>query len=310
MAFPAYGILRARYEAYLLLERGLSENTRHAYLRDLDTLHYYLDSIGKNFDEVSIEILEKFVAELYDTGISSRSVARIISGVKSAFRYLKMEHLVENNPAVLLEGPRAGLHLPEVLTIDEIDAMLEMVDTESVTGLRNRAIIETMYGCGLRVSELCNLEISRIDFERRFLVVTGKGSKQRLVPMSENSIEEISNYMNIERPRLHIKPGEENILFLNVRGHRLTRQMIFIFLRQIAEMAGVKKVISPHTLRHSFATHLLEGGANLRAIQQMLGHESIATTEIYLHLDNARLREEILLHHPRNNSSRKIKFEN
>lgn len=299
-AVPPYSILQSRYEAYLLLERGLSDNTREAYLRDLDTLDSYLAGAGIELADVTVEVLEQFVAELCAMGISARSVARIISGVKSAFRYMKMEHIIDSNPAVLLEGPRMGLHLPEVLTIDDIDAMLDVVDTESVTGLRNRAIIETMYGCGLRVSELCNLEISRIDFERQFLVVTGKGSKQRLVPMSENAVEEISNYLTLERPRLRIKPGEENIVFLNVRGHRLSRQMIFIFLRQVAEMAGVKKTISPHTLRHSFATHLLEGGANLRAIQQMLGHESIATTEIYLHLDNTRLREEILLHHPRN----------
>lgn len=297
---PAYPVIRTRYAAYLLLERGLAENTRQAYLRDFDTLQSYLEGVNRSFDAITIEDLERFIAELCEMGISPRSVARIMSGVKSLFRYLKMEHMIENNPAVLLEGPRTGFHLPEVLTVEEIDAMLDSVDSESVTGLRNRAIIETMYGCGLRVSELCNLEISRIDFDRKFLIVTGKGSKQRLVPMSESSVEEIKNYLRLERPRLDIKPGEENIVFLNVRGHRLTRQMIFIFLRKIAEEAGIKKTISPHTLRHSFATHLLEGGANLRAIQQMLGHESIATTEIYLHLDNIRLREEILLHHPRN----------
>lgn len=297
---PPHDVLRARYNAYLLLERGLADNTREAYLRDFDTLHAFVDSAGLRLDTVGIDDLEKFVFDLCEMGISPRSVARIISGTKSVFRYLKMEHVIDTNPATMLDSPRTGLHLPEVLTVDEIDAMLDAVDQESATGLRNRAIIETMYGCGLRVSELCNLEISRIDFDRRFLVVTGKGNKQRLVPMSENSIEEIQNYMHLERPRLKIKPGEENIVFLNVRGHRLSRQMVFIFLRQVAEQAGIKRTISPHTLRHSFATHLLEGGANLRAIQQMLGHESIATTEIYLHLDNTRLREEILLHHPRN----------
>lgn len=304
MTLPAYEKIRAQYEAYLLLERGLAANTRESYLRDLDTLHVFLADRGQDFPDVDIVTLESFVATLAEMGISPRTVARIISGIKSAFRFFKIEHIIDENPTVLLEGPRLGLHLPEVLTVEEIDAMLEMVDTESVTGLRNRAIIETMYGCGLRVSELCNLEISRIDFERQFLIVTGKGSKQRLVPMSENSIEEIKNYLSLERPRLKIKPGEENIVFLNVRGHRLTRQMVFIFLRQIAEMAGIKKKISPHTLRHSFATHLLDGGANLRAIQQMLGHESIATTEIYLHLDTFRLREEIILHHPRNRVKR------
>lgn len=297
---PSPKSLRARYQAYLLLERGLSDNTRDAYLRDFDTFVGYLETSGTSFDNVDIVLLEQFIADLSSTGISARSVARIISGVKSAFRFMKMEHIIDSNPAVLLEGPHIGLHLPQVLTIDEIDTMLEMVDTESATGLRNRAIIETMYGCGLRVSELCNLELSNIDFDRKFLIVTGKGNKQRLVPMSESSIEEISNYLRIERPRLKIKPGEDGIVFLNVRGSRLSRQMVFIFLRQLADMAGIKKTISPHTLRHSFATHLLEGGANLRAIQQMLGHESIATTEIYLHLDNNRLREEIMLHHPRN----------
>jgi len=297
---PPYETLRSRYDAYLLLERGLSENTRIAYLRDLDSLQAYLASEGIDFPEVTTKHLEKFVAQLYDLGIAPRSIARIISGFKSAMRYLKMEGIIEKNPARLLEGPRLGRHLPDVLTVDEIDAMLDAVDLESPTGRRNRAIIETMYGCGLRVSELCNLEISRIDFEHKFLIVSGKGNKERLVPMSDPSIEEIELYLREERPRLNIKAGEENILFLNMRGHRLTRQMVFIFLRQLAEAAGIRKTISPHTLRHSFATHLLEGGANLRAIQQMLGHESISTTEIYLHLDSGRIREEILLHHPRN----------
>ena len=300
VSVPPYDILRARYEAYLLLERGLSPNTREAYLRDADTFHDYLSDASVSFSEVSIDLLEKFIADLYETGISARSVARMISGVKSIFRYLRLEHIIEINPASMLESPHLGMHLPEVLSVEEIDAMIDAIDMESQTGLRNRAIIETLYGCGLRVSELCNLEISRIDFDRKFLIVTGKGSKQRLVPMSESAADEIEAYLKLERPRLKIRDGEENIVFLNVRGHRLTRQMIFIFLRQLANLAGIKKSISPHTLRHSFATHLLEGGANLRAIQQMLGHESISTTEIYLHLDNYRLREEILLHHPRN----------
>jgi len=284
----------------MLLERGLSDNTREAYLRDLDTLQGYLRDRGVDFHEVTVEHLEDFIKELYDTGIAPRSIARVLSGVKSAMKYLKMERVIDNNPALLIEGPRMGRHLPEVLSVEDIDAMLDAVDQESATGRRNRAIIETLYGCGLRVSELCNLQISRIDFAHRFLIVTGKGNKERLVPMSEPAVEEITLYLHEERPRLNIKPGEEDIVFLNVRGHRLTRQMVFIFLRKLAEEAGVRKTISPHTLRHSFATHLLEGGANLRAIQQMLGHESIATTEIYLHLDTTRLREEILQHHPRN----------
>jgi integrase/recombinase XerD len=192
-----------------------------------------------------------------------------------------------------------GKHLPEVLTVDEIDRMIFMVDMTKAEGQRNRAIIETLYGCGLRVSELCNLEISRVNLDEGYLTVIGKGNKERMVPMSETSIEEIRLYL-VEREKLNIKSGEENILFLNRRGHRLTRVMVFYIVRNLAELADVRKTISPHTLRHSFATHLLEGGANLRSIQQMLGHENISTTEIYLHMDNTRLREEILLHHPRN----------
>lgn len=296
----SYTALRSRYYAYLLLERALSANTREAYLRDLDSLQQFMEPRGIDFASLTLADLENFVADLCDLGISPRSVARVISGVKSALKFCRLEGVIENNPAALLSSPRLGRHLPEVLSVEEIDSLCDAVDLESPTGRRNRAIIETLYGCGLRVSELCNLEISRIDFERRFIIVHGKGNKERLVPMSEPSIEEISLYLNEERPRLKIKAGEEDIVFLNMRGHRLTRQMIFIFLRDLAAEAGITRDISPHTLRHSFATHLLEGGANLRAIQQMLGHESIATTEIYLHLDSSRLREEILLHHPRN----------
>lgn len=296
----SYTALRKRYEAYLLLERALTANTREAYLRDLDTLHQFMAPRGIDFATLTLENLDDFVAELADLGIGARSIARIISGIKSAMRFCKLEGIIDKNPAHLLSSPRIGRALPQVLSVDEIDAMIDAVDLESPTGRRNRAIIETLYGCGLRVSELCNLELSRIDFDNRFLIVHGKGNKERLVPMSEPSIEEIQLYLADERSRLKVKMGEDDIVFLNMRGHRLTRQMIFIFLRELADKAGIAKTISPHTLRHSFATHLLEGGANLRAIQQMLGHESIATTEIYLHLDNTRLREEILLHHPRN----------
>jgi len=299
---PPYSVIRARYAAYLLLERGLADNTRMAYQADIDRLQVWLADIGLDYHEVQIEHLERFVADLYELGISPRSTARIISGIKSLFRYLKLEGEVDPNPALMLDSPRMGKHLPEVLSVDEIDAMIAAIPADSPTANRNRAIIETMYGCGLRVSELCNLEFSRIDFERRIAIVTGKGDKERLVPMSDTSVDAIRDYLD-DRATLNVKAGEENIVFLNVRGHRLSRQMVFIFLRDLAAAAGIAKSISPHTLRHSFATHLLEGGANLRAIQQMLGHESIATTEIYLHLDNTRLREEILLHHPRNRRS-------
>jgi integrase/recombinase XerD len=283
----------------MLLERGLSDNTRVAYLADLDRFSEWLDDRQLSFDKVTIETLQQFVAELYDLGISPRTQARIISGLKSFYRFLALERIVEENPTLLLDAPRVGKHLPEVLTVDEIDRMIFMVDMTKAEGQRNRAIIETLYGCGLRVSELCNLEISRVNLDEGYLTVIGKGNKERMVPMSETSIEEIRLYL-VERENLNIKPGEENILFLNRRGHRLTRVMVFYIVRNLAELADVRKTISPHTLRHSFATHLLEGGANLRSIQQMLGHENISTTEIYLHMDNTRLREEILLHHPRN----------
>lgn len=295
-----YDSLRRRYEAYLLLERGLSDNTREAYLADIGRLHDYLESHDVCFDRAGIDSLSDYVAQLSELGISPRSIARTVSSVRSFYRFLRLEREIDTNPALLLEVPRTGRRLPEVLSVDEIDRMISAIDITTRTGRRNRAIIETLYGCGLRVSELCNLELGSINFREGFVIVRGKGDKERLVPLSEPASEQIQIYMAEERPLLPVKPGEEGIVFLNVRGHRLTRQMVFIMLRQLADAAGIDRVISPHTLRHSFATHLLEGGANLRAIQQMLGHETIATTEIYLHLDNARLREEILLHHPRN----------
>jgi integrase/recombinase XerD len=303
--FPPYRIVRAHYEAFLLLERGLSDNTRVAYLSDIDRFVDWLQDVNLAIEEVKIDTFQDFVAELYDLGISPRTQARIISGIKSFYRYLTIEKLIAENPTLLLEAPRLGKHLPEVLTVEEIDDMIAAIDMTKAEGQRNRAIIETMYGCGLRVSELCNLEMSNVHLQEQYLTVIGKGNKERMVPMSETSIDEIRSYL-VDRDKLNIKSGEEGILFLNRRGHRLTRVMVFYIVRDLAEAAGVKKTISPHTLRHSFATHLLEGGANLRSIQQMLGHESIATTEIYLHLDNTRLREEILLHHPRNIKKRLI----
>ena len=289
-----------QYSAYLLLERGLSENTRQSYLNDVAKLIRYLNDNNKSIKEVSLDDLHYFIAQLHDLGISSRSQARIISGIKSFFKFLKLENKIENNPTLLLESPRIGRKLPEVLSIDEIDNMLSCIDLSSNEGQRNRAIVETLYGCGLRVSELVNLEINKIFFDEEYIIVTGKGDKERLVPISPVAVNEIKLYLD-DRSKLNIKPGEENILFLNRRGRRLTRVMIFYIIKQLAELAGIRKEISPHTLRHSFATHLLEGGANLRAIQQMLGHESIATTEIYIHIDRTRLRDEILNFHPRNN---------
>ena len=289
-----------QYSAHLLLERGLSENTRQSYLNDVEHLLRYLNDNNLGLKDVTLDTLHNFIAELHDLGISPRSQARIISGIKSFFRFLKLENRIDSNPTLLLESPRVGRKLPEVLSIEEIDEMISCIDLSTNEGQRNRAIIETLYGCGLRVSELVNLEINKIFLDEEYIVITGKGNKERVVPISPVAIHEIELYLN-DRQHLDIKPGEENILFLNRRGRRLTRVMIFYIIKNLAQLAGIRKEISPHTLRHSFATHLLEGGANLRAIQQMLGHESISTTEVYIHIDRTRLREEILPYHPRNN---------
>ena len=288
-----------QYSAYLLLERGLSNNTREGYLNDVKKLLNYLNENNLSLKDVSLDHLHNFIATLHDLGISSRSQARIISGIKSFFRFLKLENHIDTNPTLLLESPRVGRKLPEVLSIEEIDEIISCIDLSANEGQRNRAIIETLYSCGLRVSELINLEINKIFLEEEYIVIKGKGNKERIVPISPTAIHEIKLYLD-DRRHLDIKPGEENILFLNRRGRRLTRVMIFYIIKQLAELANIRKEISPHTLRHSFATHLLEGGANLRAIQQMLGHESISTTEIYIHIDRTRLREEILSFHPRN----------
>ena len=296
---PDYATLKARYTAFLTLERGLSENTRINYLADADRLVEWLDNAGNNLYSTDLECLQGFIIDLHQLGISPRSQARIISGIKSLYRYMMIENLINVNPTLLLESPHLGRKLPDVLTVEEIDGMVNAVDMTKAEGKRNRAIIETLYGCGLRVSELCNLRIDNINFDEGLLIVIGKGDKQRIVPMSPTSIDEIQQWL-VQRSEIMVKRGEEGILFLNRRGRRLTRVMVFYIVRSLAEAAGVRKSISPHTLRHSFATHLLEGGANLRAIQQMLGHESIATTELYIHLDKSHLREEILTHHPRN----------
>ena len=287
------------YEAYLILERGLSDNTREAYVRDVGKLVRYLETEKVTLREVTTDTLRAFAADLFDLGISPRTQARIVSGIKSFFRFMKLEGYLDSNPSLLLESPALRRHLPEVLRVDEIDAMIGAIDMEKAEGQRNRAIMETLYGCGLRVSELINLEISKLYFDEQFIMVHGKGDKERIVPISPQAIREIKYYLP-DRALLPVNRGEENILFLNRRGHRLTRVMIFYIIKQLAEAAGIRKEVSPHTLRHSFATHLLEGGANLRAIQQMLGHEDISTTEIYLHIDRSMLRAEILAHHPRN----------
>lgn len=287
------------YEGYMLLEKGLSDNTVVSYRADIDKLLRFLADKKMMLRDTDSATLHEFLATLHDLGIAPASQARIISGLKSFFRYLKTEDYISDNPTLLIDAPHTGRHLPEVLSVEEIDRMITCIDLSTPEGQRNRAIIETLYSCGLRVSELVNLSLSNLFLDEQYVIVRGKGSKERMVPISDTAIEEIKLYME-QRAQMDIKPGEESILFLNRRGRRLTRVMVFYIIKRLCELAGIRKDISPHTLRHSFATHLLEGGANLRAIQQMLGHESIATTEIYLHLDRSMLRQEILLHHPRN----------
>lgn len=291
--------IKNEYRAHLILERGLSNNSIGAYENDVNKLISYLADEQVKIKEVTLDTLQNFICVLHDMEISPRSQARIISGIKSFFRFLKLEDYIDENPSLLLEAPQIGRHLPEVLSVEEIDSMIDCIDMSKAEGQRNRAIIETLYGCGLRVSELINLEINKLFLDEGYIVVKGKGNKERMVPISEVAIHEINSYFD-QRRHMNIVPGEENFLFLNYKGTHISRITIFKIVKQLADLAGIKREISPHTLRHSFATHLLEGGANLRAIQQMLGHESIATTEIYIHIDRTRLREEILLLHPRN----------
>ncbi|MCR5818566.1 MAG: site-specific tyrosine recombinase XerD [Prevotella sp.] len=291
--------IRKRYLRYLKLQRGMSPNTLDAYARDLDKLLNYLDGIGLHVLDVELSDLQHFAAGLHDIGIGPRSQCRILSGVRTFYKFLVLDGYIEQDPAELLESPVLGEHLPEFLTPAEVDRLKDSIDVSKPEGHRNRAIIEVLFSCGLRVSELVNLKLSDIYRDEQFVRVFGKGSKERLVPISSTALREIDNYWPW-REELKIKPGEEDYLFLNCRGAHLTRTMILIMLKQQADEAGIQKTISPHTLRHSFATALLEGGADLRVIQALLGHESIATTEIYTHISSQTLRQTILEHHPRN----------
>lgn len=295
-----------KYRQYLKLEKALSANTLDAYLTDLDKLLRFLAAEGMDMLEVTLDDLQRFAAGLHDIGIHPRSQARIISGVKSFFHFLVLGDYREDNPTELLEGPKIGLRLPEVLTVEEIDTIISTVDMSKKEGQRNRAILETLYSCGLRVSELCNLKLSELYFDEGFIKVEGKGSKQRLVPISPRAIKEIKYWLP-ERNLGKIKSGFEDYVFLARWGNAISRIMVFHLIKELADKAGITKNISPHTFRHSFATHLLEGGANLRAIQCMLGHESIAATEIYMHIDRNVLRSEIIEHHPRNIKYRREK---
>jgi integrase/recombinase XerD len=287
------------YQRYLKLQRGYSPNTLDAYIRDLLKLINYLEDVDKHVLDVELSDLQHFAASLHDIGIHARSQCRILSGVRSFFRFLELEGYRDDDPSELLESPVLGEHLPEVLSAEEVDMLEGAIDLSKWEGHRNRAIIEVLFSCGLRVSELVNLKLSDLCIQEQYVRILGKGSKERLVPISPRAIKEL-DYWFMDRREMKIKPGEEDFVFLNRRGAHLTRVMILIMIKETAVAAGIQKTISPHTLRHSFATALLEGGADLRAIQAMLGHESIGTTEIYTHIDMSTLREQILNHHPRN----------
>lgn len=295
-----------KYNQYLKLEKGLSLNTLEAYNADITKLLVFLEGENIELLNTTPEDLEQFIAGLHDIGITARSQARIMSGIKSLFGFLMLEKIIEKDPSELIDNPRIGFKIPEVLSIQEIDSIIAAVDLSKKEGQRNRALLETLYSCGLRVSELITLKLSDLYLDDEFIRVEGKGQKQRLVPISKKAIKEIQFYM-ADRHLVTVKKGHEDFLFLSRRGTHLSRIMIFHIIKELADEVGIIKIISPHTFRHSFATHLLEGGANLRAIQMMLGHESITTTEIYTHIDRSRLRSEIIEHHPRNIKAREKK---
>ncbi len=292
------------FKAYLKLERSLAANSVEAYWRDVIKLTQYLEiqNITINPDQLELKDLQSFIQWIAELGISARSQARIISGLRTFYKYLLLENLTRNNPTELLELPRLGRKLPEVLSVEEINSLISQIDLSKPEGERNRAMLETLYGCGLRVSELISLKISNLHFTQGFVNIIGKGNKERLVPIGKTAMRLIEEYIHQVRSHLDVQKGNENFVFLNRRGSRLTRVMVFTIIKDLTLKAGIKKTVSPHTFRHSFATHLVEGGADLRAVQEMLGHESITTTEIYTHLDREYLRSTILQFHPRENS--------
>lgn len=289
------------YENYLKLEKSLSQNSIAAYINDINKLVDFLDNKYKKVtpDKVKLDHLKSFVEWLNNRGVSPRTQARTISGIKSFYKYLLIEGKITSDPTALLESPKIGRKLPDILSMEEIDSLIEAIDLNKAEGQRNKAMLETLYSCGLRVSELVNLKITNLFFEQGFIKVEGKSDKERLVPVSGRAVEEINKYLNNYRKTLRVSKESENILFLNRRGKKLSRVMIFTIIKNLAEKVGIEKKISPHTFRHSFATHLINGGADLRAVQEMLGHESILTTEIYTHLDRDYLRSTIHQFHPR-----------
>lgn len=290
------------FKSYLMLERSLSNNSIEAYLRDINKLIEYLDIHELEISPIKIEFknLQNFINWINQLGVAHRSQARIISGIRAFYKYLIMEDIIENDPTELLEGPKIGRKIPDVLNIEEIDMMLNIIDLSTDLGHRNKAIVETLYACGLRVSELINLKKSNYFPDIGFVKIIGKNNKERIVPIGSEAIKSISIYIDNYRNQMDIKKGHEDFIFLNRRGRKLSRIMIYNIIKDLTKDAGIKKKVSPHTFRHSFATHLVEGGADLRAVQEMLGHESILTTEIYTHLDTTYLKKTILTFHPRN----------
>ena len=287
----------ARFRQYLVYEKGLSPKSVEAYLHDVQLL---ADFLGEDkIADATFEELQKFLKHLYESDFNARSQARIVSGMRAFYRYLIYANVREDDPTELLDAPKIGMHLPDVLTVEEIEKIFSVIDLSTPEGHRNRAMVEVMYGCGLRVSELVTLRLSNLFFEDGFIKVVGKGSKERLIPIGKTAINAVNQYVDGKRKLLKIKKGEEDYVFLNRRGAHLTREMVFMLVKKWVAAAGIDKTVSPHTFRHSFATHLIEGGADLRAVQEMLGHESITTTEIYTHLDQDYLRTNIALFHPR-----------
>ena len=287
----------ARFRQYLVYEKGLSPKSVEAYLHDVQLL---ADFLGEDkIADATFEELQKFLKHLYESDFNARSQARIVSGMRAFYRYLIYANVREDDPTELLDAPKIGMHLPDVLTVEEIQDIMDVIDLSKPEGHRNRAMVEVMYGCGLRVSELVTLRLSNLFFDDGFIKVVGKGNKERLIPIGKTAINAVNQYVDGKRKLLKIKKGEEDYVFLNRRGAHLTREMVFMLVKKWVAAAGIDKTVSPHTFRHSFATHLIEGGADLRAVQEMLGHESITTTEIYTHLDQDYLRTNIALFHPR-----------
>ena len=287
------------FKSYLQLERGVAMNTLEAYIHDVDKLVKYFKMTGKNVDAISTNDLRDFLVWLHELGILAPSQARILSGLKAFFMYLLLEGIITNNPAALLSSPRITRKIPDTLSIIDINKLIDAIDLSKAEGMRNKAMIEVLYGCGLRVSELTTLRLSNLFLDIEFVKILGKGNKERLVPIGAEASKFLQIYLTEARVHIPIKPGKEDFVFLNNRGNPISRVMVFIIIKQLAEIIGLKKNISPHTFRHSFATHLIEGGADLRAVQEMLGHESITTTEIYTHIDRDFLRDTIVQFHPR-----------